>query len=299
MSPVLNTVAASSTATLPASFAGVSSRLPQVVRLVLNALANPTDDPKVAVLSFALIGTVLGLIVVLTWLVASFFGGPEEGPAAEPPTPEEAAARRRRRRIVGTVLLLAALSLPFVGWKYGTQNAACARCHATKSAVASNARDTHATAACSSCHIAPGARGAYVAAAQAVRNLGVQLRGSSSGAMPPAVVSNGACLTCHADVNDSVVLAKGIRKPRSRKAGHLELFTCSRLLLAKGRDLDVVTQAETVRAYRPLREDLLRGAYAAYAVELLDRFTPDEQENAEDEPPSGCAFPRSCPGAAR
>jgi DNA repair protein RecO (recombination protein O) len=77
------------------------------------------------------------------------------------------------------------------------------------------------------------------------------------------------------------VVAKGIRKPRSRKAGHLELFTCSRLLLAKGRDLDVITQAETVRAYRPLREDLLRGAYAAYAVELLDRFMPDEQENAE------------------
>ena len=77
------------------------------------------------------------------------------------------------------------------------------------------------------------------------------------------------------------VVAKGIRKPRSRKAGHLELFTCSRFLLAKGRDLDVITQAETVEAYRPLREDLLRGAYAAYAVELLDRFMPDEQENAE------------------
>lgn len=77
------------------------------------------------------------------------------------------------------------------------------------------------------------------------------------------------------------VVGKGIRKPRSRKAGHLELFTCSKLLLAKGRDLDVVTQAETVEAHRPLREDLLRGAYAAYAVELLDKFTPDEQENQE------------------
>ena len=77
------------------------------------------------------------------------------------------------------------------------------------------------------------------------------------------------------------VVAKGIRKPRSRKAGHLELFTCSRLMLAKGRDLDVITQAETVNAYRPLREDLLRGAYAAYMVELLDRFLPDEQENRE------------------
>jgi DNA repair protein RecO (recombination protein O) len=77
------------------------------------------------------------------------------------------------------------------------------------------------------------------------------------------------------------VLAKGIRKPKSRKAGHLELFTCSNLLIAKGRDLDIVTQAQTVNAYRPLREYLLRGAYAAYMVELLDRFTPDEQENRE------------------
>lgn len=77
------------------------------------------------------------------------------------------------------------------------------------------------------------------------------------------------------------VVAKGIRKPASRKAGHLELFMRSKLLLAKGRDLDLVTQAETVNAYRPLREYLLRGAYAAYMVELLDRFTPDGQENRE------------------
>ncbi len=76
-------------------------------------------------------------------------------------------------------------------------------------------------------------------------------------------------------------IAKGIRKPRSRKAGHLELFTCSKLLLAKGRDLDVITQAETVNGYRPLREDLLRGAYAAYTVELLDKFTPDNEDNPD------------------
>jgi DNA repair protein RecO (recombination protein O) len=74
-------------------------------------------------------------------------------------------------------------------------------------------------------------------------------------------------------------IAKGIRKPRSRKAGHLELFTRAKLLLAVGRDLDHVTEAEMVEAYRPLREDLLRSAYAAYMVELLDRFTPDAEEN--------------------
>ncbi len=75
------------------------------------------------------------------------------------------------------------------------------------------------------------------------------------------------------------VLAKGIRKPRSRKAGHLELYTRSNLLLAKGRDMDIITQADTLDAYRPLREDLLRSTYGSYFIELLDRFTPDEAEN--------------------
>jgi DNA repair protein RecO (recombination protein O) len=74
-------------------------------------------------------------------------------------------------------------------------------------------------------------------------------------------------------------VAKGVRKPRSRKAGHLEPFTRVSLLLAKGRDMWIVTQAETVDAHLRLREDLERVGYAAYAVELLDRFTYEEGEN--------------------
>jgi len=74
-------------------------------------------------------------------------------------------------------------------------------------------------------------------------------------------------------------IAKGVRKPRSRKAGHLEPFTRVSLLLAKGRDLWIVTQAEAVNAHLNLRQDLMRVGYAAYAVELLDRFTYEEGEN--------------------
>jgi DNA repair protein RecO (recombination protein O) len=74
-------------------------------------------------------------------------------------------------------------------------------------------------------------------------------------------------------------IAKGVRKLRSRKAGHLEPFTRSSLRLARGRDLWIVTQAETVDAYLPIREDLLRIGYAGYVVELLDRFTYEEGEN--------------------
>jgi DNA repair protein RecO (recombination protein O) len=75
------------------------------------------------------------------------------------------------------------------------------------------------------------------------------------------------------------VIAKGVRKPRSRKAGHLEPFMRATLQLSYGRELWIVTQADTLDAYLPLRDDLLRAAYAAYIVELLDRFTYDEGEN--------------------
>jgi len=74
-------------------------------------------------------------------------------------------------------------------------------------------------------------------------------------------------------------VAKGVRRLHSRKAGHLEPFTRSKLLLARGRDLWIVTQAETVEAYLPMREDLMRMGYASYVIELLDRFTYEEGEN--------------------
>lgn len=74
-------------------------------------------------------------------------------------------------------------------------------------------------------------------------------------------------------------IAKGVRKLRSRKAGHLEPFTRASLLLARGRDMLIVTQAETVDAYTPLRENLPLVGYASYIVELLDRFTYEEGEN--------------------
>ncbi len=74
-------------------------------------------------------------------------------------------------------------------------------------------------------------------------------------------------------------IAKGARKPQSRKTGHVELFMRTQFLIAEGRDLDIVTQAELVEAFVGVREDLIRATYAAYFVELLDRFTAEEDQN--------------------
>ena len=74
-------------------------------------------------------------------------------------------------------------------------------------------------------------------------------------------------------------LAKGIRRPTSRKVGHLGLFYRAQLLLARGRNLDIITQAESIEEFEGIRGDLLRFTYACYAGELMERFAPDEEEN--------------------
>jgi DNA repair protein RecO (recombination protein O) len=76
------------------------------------------------------------------------------------------------------------------------------------------------------------------------------------------------------------LLAKGVRKVSSRKAGHVELFTHVNLLVARGSTLDIVSQAEVLEPFRPLHEDLERASMAYYVGELVIRFTEEQDENA-------------------
>ncbi len=82
--------------------------------------------------------------------------------------------------------------------------------------------------------------------------------------------------TSHQGKVDAV--AKGVRRTKSRLAGHLEPLTLGSYLLAEGRDLDIVTQAETVEAFPGLRADLDRVSRGLYCAELVDRLTPDRSE---------------------
>ncbi|MGC8878117.1 MAG: DNA repair protein RecO [Anaerolineae bacterium] len=76
------------------------------------------------------------------------------------------------------------------------------------------------------------------------------------------------------------LLAKGVRKLSSRKAGHVELFTHVNLLVARGSTFDIVSQAEVLEPFRQLHEDLERASMAYYVGELVIRFTEEQDENA-------------------
>jgi DNA repair protein RecO (recombination protein O) len=70
-------------------------------------------------------------------------------------------------------------------------------------------------------------------------------------------------------------VAKGIRRPRSKFAGSLQLFSHASVHLAAGRSLEVVTQARALDTLYNLRMDMVRFAHASYAAELLDTLTDE------------------------
>lgn len=81
------------------------------------------------------------------------------------------------------------------------------------------------------------------------------------------------------DLGKREVIAKGIRKTTSRKAGHLELMTHASLLVAQARTWDIVTEAVTVESFRHLRQNLEAIGYASYACELIGAFTEADDDN--------------------
>src|SRR5262249_5419935 len=81
------------------------------------------------------------------------------------------------------------------------------------------------------------------------------------------------------DVGKVRAVARGVRRATSRSAGHLEPFTLSDVLFAVGRDLDVISQADTLESFRAVREDLHLATHAYYLAEMVDLLTEDHLEN--------------------
>lgn len=75
-------------------------------------------------------------------------------------------------------------------------------------------------------------------------------------------------------------VAKGVRKTKSRFGGRLEPASHVQLLLYEGRELDIVTQVESIDHFRGLREDFERLARAISMLEAADQVALERQANA-------------------
>lgn len=73
------------------------------------------------------------------------------------------------------------------------------------------------------------------------------------------------------------VIAKGIRKPLSKWAGHLELFVLADLVLAEGRNFYILSEAESKNFFPDLRKNLKNSGLAYFLAEILNKTLGEDE----------------------
>lgn len=76
-------------------------------------------------------------------------------------------------------------------------------------------------------------------------------------------------------------VAKGISRTKSRFGARLEPFSHVNLMLYKGRDLDIVTQVETINKFTTIRTDLDRLIRASCMTEAVDLVSQEREVNPQ------------------
>jgi DNA repair protein RecO (recombination protein O) len=75
------------------------------------------------------------------------------------------------------------------------------------------------------------------------------------------------------------LIAKGVRRLKSRKRGHLEVFSHIKFAAVKNKGLDIITEAETIDNFADIRGNLKKITVAYFLCEVLSKLTSDGEKN--------------------
>jgi DNA repair protein RecO (recombination protein O) len=77
------------------------------------------------------------------------------------------------------------------------------------------------------------------------------------------------------------LIGKGVRKPGSRKRGHLEVFNKIKFSAVATKGIDLITEAEIIEIYPEIRKKLNKVSLAYYFTEVIGRTTHEKEVNNE------------------
>jgi len=81
------------------------------------------------------------------------------------------------------------------------------------------------------------------------------------------------------DLGKITVLAKGIRKLKSKKRGDLELFNHTKIYLAKGKTWYIANQSELINDYNNIKKNPNLTANAFFIAEIFEKLTNEDEQN--------------------
>lgn len=83
------------------------------------------------------------------------------------------------------------------------------------------------------------------------------------------------------DLGKITLIAKGVKRPESKKRGHLEIFNLIKFSGVPGKTWDIMTEAEIIDPFIEVRHNLDRISVAYYLIEVVNKITHDGEKNQE------------------
>ncbi len=83
------------------------------------------------------------------------------------------------------------------------------------------------------------------------------------------------------ELGKAILIAKGIRKINSRRAGALELLNKVSMIVYKTKGMDSIAEVELVTNNFSLSQDYLKTHVAYQLIELIDKLSVEHQANEE------------------
>lgn len=77
-------------------------------------------------------------------------------------------------------------------------------------------------------------------------------------------------------------VAKGVKKTGSKLGGRMQTLMANNLFVAKGKNLDIVQQAELIDSFKELKKDISKITYAMYTAELIQAFGLENDLNSKE-----------------
>lgn len=74
-------------------------------------------------------------------------------------------------------------------------------------------------------------------------------------------------------------IGKGVRKTKSKFGSSLEILTLSAFLFYKGRNIDIISQAEIVESFFSASKEVIKFAFATNCVEIVNKLTEEREMN--------------------
>ncbi|HTK03908.1 MAG TPA: DNA repair protein RecO [Alphaproteobacteria bacterium] len=77
------------------------------------------------------------------------------------------------------------------------------------------------------------------------------------------------------------LIAKGVRRPASRKRGHIEVFNLVKFQAVSGNGIDIMTEVEVMEDFSLIRKSLKKISLAYYFMEVVGKITHEHETNIE------------------